>query len=165
MDETAREVKISNAIAAIDKDQLENIIYHYRPLRSHLTTRFGSCFIMTRLLYRGQCGRPSSPCSIKDILPQQQWINPLKQGMYREIREKAGNCPSCRTVGKNLRTQLPSWEKNRLQILSELNQATQLDFAGPVKSKTRGDVYLLVAIDRFSKWPTSQICRNEILFR
>ena len=34
-----------------------------------------------------------------------------------------------------------------------------MDFAGPIKSKTRGDVYILVAIDRFSKWPTAQICK------
>ena len=35
-----------------------------------------------------------------------------------------------------------------------------MDFAGPIKSKTRGDVYILVAIDRFSKWPTAHICKN-----
>ena len=35
-----------------------------------------------------------------------------------------------------------------------------MDFAGPIKSKSRGDIYILVAIDRFSKWPTAQICKN-----
>ena len=35
-----------------------------------------------------------------------------------------------------------------------------MDFAGPIKSKIRGDVYILVAVDRFSKWPTAQICKN-----
>ena len=35
-----------------------------------------------------------------------------------------------------------------------------MDFAGPIKSKTRGDVFILVAVDRFSKWPTAQICKN-----
>ena len=44
--------------------------------------------------------------------------------------------------------------------MTEPNQEIQLDFAGPIKSKTRGDVYILVAIDRFSKWPTAQICKN-----
>ena len=29
-----------------------------------------------------------------------------------------------------------------------------------MKSKTRGDVYILVAVDRFSKWPTAQYCEN-----
>ena len=44
--------------------------------------------------------------------------------------------------------------------MSEPNQEIQLDFAGPIKSKTRGNVYVLVAVDRFSKWPTAQICKN-----
>ena len=35
-----------------------------------------------------------------------------------------------------------------------------MDFAGPIKSKTRGDVYILVAVARFSKWPTAQICKT-----
>ena len=35
-----------------------------------------------------------------------------------------------------------------------------MDFAGPTKSKTVGDVYILVAIDRFSKWATAHVCKN-----
>ena len=54
----------------------------------------------------------------------------------------------------------PSTGKNNLEILTEPNQEIQLDFAGPIKSKTRGDVYILVAVDRFSKWPTAQVCKN-----
>ena len=80
--------------------------------------------------------------------------------MYRKIQEKSENCPSCRAAGKNLRTQLPTTEINRLEILTEPNQKIQLDFAGPIKSNTRGDVYILVAVDRFSKCPTAQICKN-----
>ena len=79
-------------------------------------------------------------------------------GINQEIREKAENCPSCRASGMNLVTQLPSTEKYKLENLSELNQEVQLDFAGPIKLKTRGNVYIL--IDRFSKWPTAQICKN-----
>ena len=59
-----------------------------------------------------------------------------------------------------MKTQLPQSEINRLEILTELGQEIQLDFAGPIKSKSRGDVYLLVAIDCFSKWPTAQICKK-----
>ena len=35
-----------------------------------------------------------------------------------------------------------------------------MDFAGPIKSKSREVIYILVAIDRFSKWPTAKICKN-----
>ena len=44
--------------------------------------------------------------------------------------------------------------------MSEPNREIQLDFAGPIKSKSRGDVYFLVAVDHFSKWPTAKICKN-----
>ena len=81
-------------------------------------------------------------------------------GIHCEIRDKAENCPSCRIAGKNLKTQIPQSETNRLEILTEPGQEIQLDFAGPIKSKSRGNVYILVAIDRFSKWPTAQICKN-----
>ena len=79
-------------------------------------------------------------------------------GLHREIQEKAETCHSCRTAGKNLKTQIPQTEVNRLEILTEPGQEIQLDFAGPIKSKSRGDVYILVAVDRFSKWPTAQVC-------
>ena len=49
---------------------------------------------------------------------------------------------------------------NRLDISNEPNQEIQLDFASPIKSKTRGEAYILVADDRFSEWPTAQICKN-----
>ena len=81
-------------------------------------------------------------------------------GIQREIQEKAETCPSCRAAGKNIITQISSTEKNKLEILTEPNQEIQLDFAGPIKSKTRGDVYILVAVDRFSKWPTALVCGN-----
>ena len=41
VDETARDIKILNAIAAIEKQQLDGIFYPYRPHRLHLSTRFG----------------------------------------------------------------------------------------------------------------------------
>ena len=44
--------------------------------------------------------------------------------------------------------------------MSQTIQEIQLNFAGPIKSKPRGDVYILVAVDRFSKWLTAQICKN-----
>ena len=75
--------------------------------------------------------------------------------MHREIKQKVQNSPSCRSAGKNLKTQIPHTEKKRLEILNELNQEIQLDFVGPIKSKALGDVYILVKVDRFSKWPTA----------
>ena len=49
---------------------------------------------------------------------------------------------------------------NCLEISTDSNQEFQLDFAGPIKSKTRSDVYILEGVDRFSKWSTAQISKN-----
>ena len=53
MDEAERYVKTLNAIAAIQKDQLESVFYLYRPHRSHLTTRFGHLFLQRQDSYTG----------------------------------------------------------------------------------------------------------------
>ena len=79
-------------------------------------------------------------------------------GMYREIQEKSKHCPSCSAAGKNLKTQIPSTEVILLELLTESKQEIQLVFAGPIKSKTGSDVFLLVAVNRFSKWPTAKYC-------
>ena len=96
-------------------------------------------------------------CSLKMDQAAEEFCWP---GLHREIRAKSECCPSCRTAGTNLRTQIPRMELNKLELSSEPNQELQMDFAGPIKSRTRGDVYILVAVDRFSKWPTAHICEN-----
>ena len=75
--------------------------------------------------------------------------------MHREVREKAENGPTCRAAGKSFKTQIPHTEVNRFEILTEPDQEIQLDSAGPIKSKTRGDIYILVANNRSSQWPTA----------
>ena len=50
VDGTARDVKILSAIAALEKDQQEDIFYPYRPLRNHLTTRFGLLFFNDKII-------------------------------------------------------------------------------------------------------------------
>ena len=164
VDETARDIKILNTIAAIEKQQLESIFYPYRPHRLHLSTRFGLLFYNDKIiipenmrstiiamLHRGHI----STAKMDQLFEAFWW-----HGIHREIQEKTERCPSCRAAGKNIITQIPSTEKNQLEILTDPNQEIQLDFAGPIKSKTRGDVYLLVAVDRFTKWPTAQVCGN-----
>ena len=164
VDETARDVKILNTIAAIEQQQLESIFYTYRPHRAHLSTRFGLLFYNDRIvipenlrstviamLHHGHVSRNKM-----EQLAQAFWW----PGLARDIQEKSETCPSCRAAGKNILTQIPSTEKNSLELLTEPNQEIQLDFAGPIKSKTRGNVCILVAVDRFSKWPTAQICKS-----
>ena len=50
VDETARDIKILNAIAAFEKQQLDSIFYPYRPHRLHLSTRFGLLFYNNKIV-------------------------------------------------------------------------------------------------------------------
>ena len=164
VDETARDIKILNAIVAIEKQQLDSMFYPYRPHRLHLSTRFGLLFYNDKIvipenmrttiiamLHHGHISAVK-----RDQLVEAFWW----AGMHREIQEKAESCPSCRAAGRNITTKIPSTEKNSIEILTEPNHEIQLDFAGPIKSKSRGDVYILVALDCFSKGPTAQNCKS-----
>ena len=50
VDETARDVKILSAIAALEQDQPEYLFYPYHPHRNHLTTRFGLLFYNDKII-------------------------------------------------------------------------------------------------------------------
>ena len=163
VDETASDVKILNAISTIDKDQLEKF-NPYRPQRMHLTTRFELLFYHDKIVIHeamrttiiAMLHQGHTSATKTGQLAEPFWL----PGLYREFREKAETCPSCKAAGKNIKTQILSAKKNRLEILPAPNQDIQIDFVGPIKSKTCCDVYILVAIDRFSKWPTAHNCKN-----
>ena len=164
VEETAQDTIFLDAIIALETGRSENIFYPYRPHREHLQTRFGLLFYNDKIVIP-----EAMRSTIITMLHQRHVsINKMDQsveafcwpGLRCEIREKAEICPSGRAAGKSLKTQLPRTEINRLEILTEPGQENQLDFAGPIKSKSRGDIYILVAIDRFSKWPTAQVCKN-----
>ena len=164
VEETAQDTKILDAIIALETGNRDGIFYPYRPHREHLETRFGLLFYNDRIVIP-EAMRPTIITMLHNGHVSTNKMDKSAEafwwpGIHREIRDKAENCPSCRTAGKNLKTQIPQSEINRLEILTEPGQEIQVDFAGPIRSKSRGNVYILVAIDRFSKWPTAQICKN-----
>ena len=60
---------------------------------------------------------------------------------------------------KNLKYQLPSKHYGKLEKLTELGQEIQTDSTGKLHNqKINGDVQIIIAVDRFSKWPTVKIC-------
>ena len=161
VDETAQDGKILNAISAIEKDQLESIFYPYRPHRLHLSTRFRLLFYNNKIVIPENL-RTTIIAMLHQGHTSTAKMDQLAEafclpGIHRETQQKAETCPSCRAAGESIKTQIPSTVKSRLEILTEPNQEIQLDFAGPIKSNTRGYVKILAAIDRFSKWPTAQI--------
>ena len=115
VDETARDIKILNAITAIEKQQIENIFYPYCPHRLHLSTRFGFLFYNDKILIPENMRKTiiaklhqcHTSAAETDGLAEAFWW----PRMQREIQEKAKTCPSCRAAGKYLFPQIPSTEK------------------------------------------------------
>ena len=71
------------------------------------------------------------------------------------------DCIACLASGKNLKYQLPSKHYGKLEKLTEPGQELQIDFTGKLHNqKIHGDVQILIAVDRFSKWPTVKICKT-----
>ena len=88
--------------------------------------------------------------------------------MQKEIEDKTKNCVACMSSGKNLTYQLPKHEFGKLKTLTEPGQEIQIDFSGKLNNeKLNGDHQVLIAKDRFSKWPTAKICQsaetNEVI--
>ena len=160
--ESTKDHRIMGTITAIENGCPEFIHNPYKNHQNHLSTRFGILFyndrivipenlreIVLAMLHQGH------PASSKMEMASETFWWP---GIFKDIRTKVENCTSCRMSGKNLKTQIPKTEKNYLDLLTEPNQEIQLDFAGPINSKSRGTLYILVAVDRFSRWPTAKIC-------
>ena len=117
IEETTKDVKNLSAITALERNQIEDIFYPYRPHRHHLTTRFGLLFNNDKIVIP-EAMRPTVIAMLHQGHPSTSKMNQSAAafwwpGLYREIREKAENCPSCRASGKNLTTQLPSTEKKQ----------------------------------------------------
>ena len=119
LEETARDVKILNAISALESNQIESIFCPYRLHRIHLATRFGLLFFndkvvipeamrttVVAMLHHGHAAADKMGKAAEAF-----WW----PGMYRVIQEKSENCPSCRTAGKILKTQLPNRNCNRTE--------------------------------------------------
>ena len=69
---------------------------------------------------------------------------------------------ACMSLGKNLKYQPPKQNFGKLKTLTEPGQEIQIDFSGKLNNKNlNGDHQILIAIDRFSKWPTAKICKSS----
>ena len=81
--------------------------------------------------------------------------------MKQDIENKVKDCTACLASGKNLKYQLPKKHYGKLEKLTEPVQEIQIDFTGKLHNKNiNGDIQLLIAIDRFSKWPIVKICKS-----
>ena len=82
--------------------------------------------------------------------------------MKQDIENKVKDCTACLASGKSLKYQLPKKHYGKLEKLSEPGQEIQIDFSGKLHNRNlNGEVQKLIAVDRFSKWPTVKICKTS----
>ena len=75
----------------------------------------------------------------------------------RQIYFHGINCSECTSAGKNIKSVIPNSQISELPPLSEPNEELDLDFAGPLDSYWGSNKYILLCIDRFSKFPSAKI--------
>ena len=66
---------------------------------------------------------------------------------------------SCTRYGKNAKYVIPKNSAKPLPLLTQSGQELQLDYAGPLEDH-KGKIYLLVAIDRYSKFPSVKVTKS-----
>ena len=81
--------------------------------------------------------------------------------MFRSSATIAGNCQECTLAGKNLKNMCSKGDVGKISEPKELNECVQLDFWGPINYLNESKKYVLVAVDRFSRWPSAMVCNSN----
>ena len=159
--ETTDDGKLLKTLVCLERRTLEQIPEEYKAYQRQLSTRFGVVFFDDRiiipkslrttnimLLHKGHAAINKMTAAAKPF-----WWPQL----IRDIQQKCDECIPCKMAGKNIKPQLPMTEINYLPPAEKTNQEIQLDFIGPIKFKHRR-FYILLSIDRYSRWPAACIC-------
>ena len=118
--ESVEDHRIMGTITALENQCPEFIHNPYKNHQDHLSTRFGILFYNDRIIIPENLreiilamlhqGHPaSSKMEMASVTFWWPWI-------FKDIRTKVDNCTSYRMSGKNLKTQIPSTEKNYLEL-------------------------------------------------
>ena len=79
---------------------------------------------------------------------------------HRDIIQLCKDCPQCTKVGKNFNANASFNSSKTLSLLYGPNEDLQLDYAGPLLDSACNNLYILVAIDRYFKYPSAMITRS-----
>ena len=80
--------------------------------------------------------------------------------IYREIYHHGKSCSQCLKAGKNLKVMVGTDNITKLPTLTFANKEINLDFAGPLDAFWGKQKYILLCIDRFTKFPSAKIVNN-----
>ena len=102
-------------------------------------------------IHRGHPGQEA----MFDVSRYLWWPN-----MPKDIVNMAEECRSCTRYGKNAKYIIPKNATKALPLLSQPGQEPQLDYTGPLEDTKGNKIYLLVAIDRYWKFPSVKITKS-----
>ena len=162
---TAIDPELTRVRASMRREERETTPEGYRPVFDKLSIRWGLVFMddqivvpvdlrrrLLDILHFGHAGTTKMIAEAKIF-----WWPDIN----RDIENKVKDCIACLASGKNLKYQLPKNHYGKLEKLTEPGQEIQIDFTGKLHNKRiNGDVQILIAVDRFSKWPTVKISKT-----
>ena len=162
---TAIDPELTRVRISMRREDREATPEGYKPVFRKLSIRWGLIFMddqivvsvdlrrrLLDILHFGRAGLTKMTAEAKIFW----WPN-----ITRDIENKAKDCTACLASGKNLKYQLPNSHYGKLKTLTEAGQEIQIDFTGKLHNKkVNGDVQILIAIDRFSKWSTVKTCKT-----
>ena len=167
-DATVKDKNLQNTIRLVEKqdwDELKKTSKYYHSIRRDLAISPSRC-----LLYDGKLVIPYQLQNT--IINAVHRTHPGQVGMirlanliwfphiHRTIKLRVENCKQCTDQGKNLKPLIAKPNLGNLPKLVEPNQEIQIDFAGPIQNEFNKDVYILVAVDRFSRFPSAIVHPN-----
>ena len=80
---------------------------------------------------------------------------------HRNIVSIAQNCQECILARENLKTTCTKGELGKILELKEPNKDLHLDFWRPITYLQESKKYVIVAVDRFSRWPSARVCNEN----
>ena len=80
--------------------------------------------------------------------------------MHQDIVQLCKDCSQFTKFGKNLKANASFNSSKPLPLLSGPNEELQLYYSGPLFDSFGNSMYILVAIDRYSKYPSAMITRS-----
>ena len=164
-EETAADPDLIEIQCCIEDNNTQAIPEEYKQVAKKLTHRWGITIVDDRIiipkslryaaLNAPHFGHPGINKMCNDAVIF-WWPN-----MRADIEKKAKTCSACLNAGKNLKTQLPSTEKSKLEPPKNPGEEIQFGFTRNLNSKHLDpSPFILVAVDKNSRWPVAKICKN-----
>ena len=163
--ETAADPDLIELQCCIEDNNLSQAPEAYTPIIKRLTHRWGITMVDDRIIVPKSLryaalnalhfGHPgiNKMCGDAAIF---WWPN-----MQADIEKKAKTCSACLNAGKNLKCQIPSTEKTKIEPPENPGEEIQIDFTRNLNSKHfEHSPFILVAVDSNSRWPVAKSCKN-----